>query len=495
MLARLLAASFAASGLAEQAWCRNGIRVERFCCDRSCPVCSQSPCSGPCCVETFIRARGLCENKEDVSCIIPGPLEKVKAGPSHTGCRNPRWLPSYQLFIKLFAALYHMERLVLTNRIIVLVFHVLHDVMGHLSRCRPIGLLLILYHIRFGVHFFPDALVAHMLAEYSLCRAGSAEHCKDIISIVSGSAASGKHVVDVRRMPGIFNVSSPPPLRSELMSERTFLLLEDQIHKALRKDLRVVSTVDFPEASSLTCETSYPCNLTDSEEKFYSQHGEDGILKKLFQCVGVSSKHFIEIGTQSGRECNTRYLRVAAGFSGYMFDNQNEDSRINLVKAWVTPENAFELLNATMGPAALSTLDLLSIDTDGGDYGIWSTICGQVKPRVVVVEVVPPGLEPLESFQKLGSSCNYVMVYYLLPNMFFLRHDVWQRLSQCGAVEHSNDVNFFHQREELRWELYDSLPMQEQIQANLDGYRISTLRQLQLKGVEFEAAAQIPMDL
>jgi hypothetical protein len=38
----------------------------------------------------------------------------------------------------------------------------------------------------------------------------------------------------------------------------------------------------------------------------YSQAGEDGIIEHIFKCIGPGKKKFVEFGTESGMECESR---------------------------------------------------------------------------------------------------------------------------------------------------------------------------------------------
>ena len=47
--------------------------------------------------------------------------------------------------------------------------------------------------------------------------------------------------------------------------------------------------------------------LEKSERKVYSQNNEDGVIFELIQLLDLNyNKFYVEIGTQSGLECNSR---------------------------------------------------------------------------------------------------------------------------------------------------------------------------------------------
>eukprot|EP00435_Cladocopium_sp_Y103_P071001 s352_g36.t1 len=64
-------------------------------------------------------------------------------------------------------------------------------------------------------------------------------------------------------------------------------------------------------------------------EPVFSESLKDPVLERIFGLIGVSSGYFVEVGTQSGEQCNTRYLRVRYGFSGLMVDDNFRNSNVN----------------------------------------------------------------------------------------------------------------------------------------------------------------------
>ena len=123
------------------------------------------------------------------------------------------------------------------------------------------------------------------------------------------------------------------------------------------------------------------------ERKIHSQYGEDGIIEIIFYLIGTSTKYFVEIGVEDGKECNTRHLQEHRGWTGIMMDGVYENPPIKT--EFVTAENVNDLLAKYNVP---KELDLLSIDIDGNDYWVWKAIEG-FSPRMVVIEynsVHPP---------------------------------------------------------------------------------------------------------
>lgn len=134
-------------------------------------------------------------------------------------------------------------------------------------------------------------------------------------------------------------------------------------------------------------------NIRDYEQQKFSQHGEAGILKELIRRIDPPHS-FVEIGVETGHECNCRFL--ADGMWRGMFVEAREDcwlelvalnkerlSRIHCVHEKVDIEN----LRSTLTPMPLD-LGILSIDVDGNDYWLLATaFVNGYRPAIVVIEV------------------------------------------------------------------------------------------------------------
>jgi len=137
----------------------------------------------------------------------------------------------------------------------------------------------------------------------------------------------------------------------------------------------------------------------DVEFRNYSQNGEDGILWYVFAVIGTINKKCIEICAGSGRQCNTSNLILNHGWTGLLFDGDEDNVQRGraffgahpdtfiyppkFVKAWLTAENIDSLISDN---GLRGEIDFLSLDIDGVDYWIWNAI-EVVSPRVVMAEV------------------------------------------------------------------------------------------------------------
>lgn len=124
-------------------------------------------------------------------------------------------------------------------------------------------------------------------------------------------------------------------------------------------------------------------DLSCFEKKVFSQNGEDGVLEKIFQEVGTTSKYFVEFGTGDGSECNTRYLREVKNWKGLLLDYKYENQLINLHQCLITAENICEIFEKHQVP---NEFDLLSVDIDGNDFYVLKAILEKYRPRVIIAE-------------------------------------------------------------------------------------------------------------
>jgi hypothetical protein len=140
--------------------------------------------------------------------------------------------------------------------------------------------------------------------------------------------------------------------------------------------------------------------LADHGYNVYSQFGEDGIIQKIFERIGTTSKVAIEFGASDGFSCsNTANLWVHdPAWTGILIEPQ-QNLFAQLVQN-VAPYHCIAIRQA-VGVGAHDSLesllreknltdpiDLLSIDVDGNDYHIFQSL-QQIKPRLIICEYNP----------------------------------------------------------------------------------------------------------
>ena len=131
-------------------------------------------------------------------------------------------------------------------------------------------------------------------------------------------------------------------------------------------------------------------NLERYESQTYSQNGEDGVIARIFEIIGMTNKFFVEFGTGAdGKERNTRLLQEQ-GWRGLLMDACAADNHPHVRKESITADNINDLFVKYDVP---DVFDLLSIDIDGNDYWVWQAIDDRYRPRVLCMEYnasVPP---------------------------------------------------------------------------------------------------------
>ncbi|MCB0804426.1 MAG: hypothetical protein KDC05_01435 [Bacteroidales bacterium] len=131
------------------------------------------------------------------------------------------------------------------------------------------------------------------------------------------------------------------------------------------------------------------------EYSVWSQNGEDGLIRYIFDQIGYQSKYFIEIGFEV-TECNTLRLMLIEKLDGILIDGATKGVKkfnkaaaamgITNVKAVAQFLNCENLQSTIEGAGAPKEVDLLSIDVDGNDYWFWETI-DFITARLVIVEI------------------------------------------------------------------------------------------------------------
>lgn len=197
--------------------------------------------------------------------------------------------------------------------------------------------------------------------------------------------------------------------------------------------------------------------ITHYAKQAYSQNGEDGIIKEIFNRIGTTNKFFIEFGLQDGLESNTAYL-LLNNWNGLWieadkkyftsirknFKEAIDTEQLKVKNSFITPENIetiFEEFNVPKNP------DLLSIDIDSTDYWVWKAI-KKYNPRLLIMEYnatfFPPTVwiakknqsvwkgdtnfgASLQALHDLNKSKNYILIGcdFSGNNAFFIREDCY----------------------------------------------------------------------
>ena len=135
-------------------------------------------------------------------------------------------------------------------------------------------------------------------------------------------------------------------------------------------------------------------DIRHAEFRVFSQYGEDGIIQHLISRVPIQRSAFVEIGVESYRESNTRFLLIHDNWEGAIFDVGNDHLRflqqsglswrhsISAESLLLTRENVNDALERA---GMTGDIGLLSIDIDGNDFWLIDAIT-VAQPRIIVAE-------------------------------------------------------------------------------------------------------------
>lgn len=140
--------------------------------------------------------------------------------------------------------------------------------------------------------------------------------------------------------------------------------------------------------------------LLDSRRSVTSQFGEDGIIEKIFGCIGTENKWCVELGALNGvHDSNVWELLHHKEWSGVLIEaditNYKKLEALYAANKKVTCVNEFvsfegeHALDAIFARTPLpKEFDLLSLDIDGNEYHLWESL-SVYAPRVIIVEFNP----------------------------------------------------------------------------------------------------------
>ena len=122
------------------------------------------------------------------------------------------------------------------------------------------------------------------------------------------------------------------------------------------------------------------------EDRYYSQHGEDGIIQAMTTAIQVPNRYFLEIGWGDGTQNMTRNL-IEQGWQGVAVDGGHQ-SRISLPSGvefrslFITPDSLDQALAGVP-----QDLDFFSLDIDSFDFEVVAWIMARgYRPRTVCLE-------------------------------------------------------------------------------------------------------------
>ena len=172
-----------------------------------------------------------------------------------------------------------------------------------------------------------------------------------------------------------------------------------------------------------------------------SQHGEDGVIEKMFRIIKPTNKFCVEFGAMDGITWSNTYnlimnhdwRSVQIEMRGDFFKDlvkTYEHKPVVCINKTVLPENIETILTQNNVP---QDLDFMSIDVDGLDYNIFEAMTN-FRPKVIIIEcnpeyrngefvISPPA--SLASIVSLAKNRGYELVAVTGVNAIFVQENFY----------------------------------------------------------------------
>lgn len=221
-------------------------------------------------------------------------------------------------------------------------------------------------------------------------------------------------------------------------------------------------------------------DLLSYNKDITSEHGEDGVIQRIFEIIGEGSKWCVDLGALNGvHGSNVWQLIKERGWSGVLieadptyFERLQKEyigkKNVHCVQSFVSFEGENSLDKIFAKTPLPKNFDLFSLDIDGNEYHLWESMT-QYRPRLMVVEFNPtiPNevafIQPrdmkvfqgssLKAFVELGKKKGYELVAANEINAFFVIKELFPKF---GISDNSIDALHTSRKYETKlYQLYD----------------------------------------
>lgn len=153
--------------------------------------------------------------------------------------------------------------------------------------------------------------------------------------------------------------------------------------------------------------------LSDFARNDFSQWGEDGIIEKIFQIIGTTSKVAIEFGANDGfyfsntanlwKKHNWKAILIEGNKKHFntLLQNTHSFDCLPICEYVGIKESSLETILKRYG--VNEQIDLLSFDIDGNDYYVLQSL-KTLRPRVIIIEHNPTLPATLDLYQPYDSA-------------------------------------------------------------------------------------------
>jgi hypothetical protein len=220
---------------------------------------------------------------------------------------------------------------------------------------------------------------------------------------------------------------------------------DDKLVTDNQQNLQVVST----KKNSQIIGANWLINFKENQ---HSEHGEDGIIAKIFEILVPENKWVCEFGAHDPETIsNTWRLIHKLGWSAVLIEAddgcyeklekyyQNSD-HVHTIKSMISYEGSDILDNILEKTRCPTNIDLMIIDIDGNDYHVWEAI-KTYQARVVLIEfnaAIPTEVQfvqnrdlsvnqgsSLAAMVELGNQKGYRLIAVTSWNAFFIKSEYY----------------------------------------------------------------------
>lgn len=200
--------------------------------------------------------------------------------------------------------------------------------------------------------------------------------------------------------------------------------------------------------------------LNDYKRDITSQGGENGIIEKMFEVIGVHHRVLVDVGAfDLKRLSNVQPLWQDGGWRAVLIEGnriyyermrkQEIPSHVTLLNVYAEAQGCASLDNVLRSLALPQGFDLLSIDVDGIDYHLWKHV-EYFKPRAVIIEynpTIPPHLSIVgkekrnyvgasaRALTNLGIVKGYALAACTSTNLFFVLSEYASSFKDAGDLD------------------------------------------------------------
>jgi len=172
----------------------------------------------------------------------------------------------------------------------------------------------------------------------------------------------------------------------------------------------------------------------------YSQFGEDGLVRAVFDRIGTKNEWCFEVGASDGKYLSNSLQWRDEGWNAVLIEADDaqfaklqacKNARTQVVHEKIGPESLDRILAEAGAP---TDMDFGCVDIDGQDYHVWAGM-EKYAPRVMLMEIahqdspIPqlgqyPGQAGITAMSTLGDSKGYTALARTHCNLVLVKTEL-----------------------------------------------------------------------